>query len=125
VSAIDDTIARLRDMPDRVKELAPAVGEAVLAAAKAELAAGHGLGGDAWEPTKKGKRPLQGAPDALTLKVVGTVILLGLSGAKWFYKFHQAGAGALPARKVFPESGVPAALMNVARRTVREQLERR
>ncbi len=123
MSALDDYIANLRDMPNKIKQLAPGVADAIREVAKAELAAGHGIGGDAWEPTKEGKTPLKGAADSIDVRAVGTVILISFTGTKWYYRFHQSGKTKMPARPVLYTGGIPPAIKAAISKSIRDQLE--
>ncbi len=118
-NGLDIMIRRIRSLPRALERVAPSVAAEVERVAKAELAAGHGIGGASWKATKAGNAPLQGAPDAIEVKAVGTVIVMRISDAKWWYKFHQSGTKKLPVRQVLPTT-IPASITNAIQKRLGE-----
>lgn len=101
LTAIDDWIAKLRQVKGLAKKAAPAVAEALTASVNEDLAAGvDPATGAAWEPTKDGRRPLKNAAtDAIQGSAVGTTVVLKIKERRYFY--HNAGLGS-PQRSVLP-----------------------
>lgn len=95
-------IAKIKRIPNLVKETAPECAKSFHAAVTASLADGQGPNGEAWQRTKAGGAPLpNAASNAVVTKAVGTTII---TAAQFPYAFHDKGArgGALPVRKIAP-----------------------
>lgn len=101
VAAVDEMIARLRGFPDAIRAEAPAIAKRVQAAVEEDIAAGRAPTGTPWKPKKGGGRALVHAAKALTVKAIGTVILLTLEGPE---VFHNFGTHKVPARPILPSS---------------------
>lgn len=83
-AALTALAARLRAMPKLGAEIATAAAPDLLALNKASAAAGTTSEGKPWAPTKKGKRALVRAADALSVRVMGDLVVLVLSGINVF-----------------------------------------
>lgn len=117
-------IAKIKRIPKLIKETAGACAQSFDQAIKAELAAGHGPGGGAWERKADGGKPLpNAAAGAVTTKAVGTTIVVA---TQFPYQFHQRGArgGALPIRSVLP-SKLTDKLASAIRKPLEEAFERK
>lgn len=77
-----------------------------------QLAKGQTPDGKTWQPTKKGTKPLKGAPSAYMQSVVGRSIVMKVLGR---YAFHHFGAGDNPAREQLPTGAMPKELGNAIR----------
>lgn len=101
LTALDEMIAKLREVKGLAKKVAPKVAEALTASIQEDLAAGvDPATGQAWEPTKEGGKPLKNAAtSAITGSAVGTTIVLKINERRYF--FHNAGKG-VPQRGVLP-----------------------
>lgn len=110
VGQLRELAANLRRLDAVGVEIAEASKAEVLAIARETTAAGQSPDGEAWIPTKDGRRPLKGAAAAITAVVSGTskaVLTLVLSG---FYVFHHHARGKrVPRRPMLfnPADGVP------------------
>jgi hypothetical protein len=83
-----------------VKDAAPAVAKATEAHMQEQIAAGQGPDGKAWQLTAEGKRPLRNAGAAVTVRAIGTVILVRLTGPE--VKHHRGIARGRIRRQVIP-----------------------
>ncbi len=79
---------------------------------RGQLAKGETPEGKPWKPTKKGTKPLKGAPSAYMQNVVGKSIVMKVMGR---YAFHHFGAGDNPAREQLPTGTMPKELGNAIR----------
>lgn len=79
---------------------------------RGQLAKGQTPNGKTWTPTKKGTKPLKGAPNAYMQTVVGHSIVMKVMGR---YAFHHFGAGDSPAREQLPTGAMPKELGNAIR----------
>lgn len=94
-----ERLGAMRDFDVEVaREAAPEIEKIV----KATAAAGTTPEGEAWKPTKDGKRPLANAAHAVSARAVGAVVQILLHGVE---VIHNKGAGkTLPARRILPAS---------------------
>lgn len=106
-AGIDEMIRRLRLAKGMVRHAAADAAKAFEAQLKAQLAAGRAPDGSAWKPTKAGTRPLQRAAGAVTVKAVGTALLVRLTG---HHVFHHYGTAKDPQRRILPFRGLPDSL---------------
>lgn len=79
---------------------------------RGQLAKGQTPEGEPWPQTKKGKKPLQGAPNAYMQTVVGRSIVMKVLGR---YAHHHFGSGYSPERRQLPKGRMPAKLGNAIR----------
>lgn len=79
---------------------------------RSQLAKGESPEGKKWATTKKGTKPLKGAPSAYLQTVVGKSIVMKVMGR---YAFHHFGAGYSPAREQLPTGTMPKELGNAIR----------
>lgn len=107
--------ARLRAIPSLGPEIAKAAAPDVLAANRATAYAGTTPDGAAWAPTKKGKRALVHAADALSVRVIGDVIILVLSGIN---VFHNRRRRIVPSRGTALPANYRDAIFAAARRVI-------
>jgi hypothetical protein len=82
-------IARLRDLPGLVTRIAPAVARAIEGEIVAQTKRGVGPDGKAWEKTEDGHVPLQHVEKDLSVRAVGSVVVVRLDGV---YARHDVGA---------------------------------
>lgn len=84
---------------------------------RSQLTKGETPEGEAWKPTKEGKRPLKGAADAYSQDLSGNVILMRIGGAgRKRYVIHHYGAGDQPERRQLPKDQIPHTLGQDIRR---------
>ncbi len=101
-AALTSLAARLRAIPTLGDAIAKGAAPDLLALNKGSADAGTTPDGKSWAPTKKGKRALVHAADALTVQVVGDVVYLVLSGIN---VFHNAKRRIVPFKGIgFPPS---------------------
>ncbi len=98
-------IARLRKLGNLTRDAAPAVAQAVKSESTRQVARGVGPDGQPWALTKTGERPLQAAANAITVAVVGTTVILRLTG---HHARHHFGAvkGKIK-RLILPTAEIP------------------
>lgn len=112
--ALDEMIARVRRVPELVREAAPEVAQEVERELAANIAAGRAPDGSAWEPTKEGKQPLVGAAKALSVRAVGSVILMTVGGPE--AKHHKGTARGKVKRRIILTRGIPAPMASAIRK---------
>lgn len=99
-------IAHLRQLGGLVEEAAPAIAAAVDDELQLQIAAARTPTNAPWRPRKEdGGQALQGAGKALTVKVVGTVILARLEGV--YARHHLGAVRGKVRRQILPTSGIP------------------
>lgn len=64
------------------------------------IAAGTTPSGEAWQAKEDGSKPLRNAKKAVTVRAVGSSVVIELKGVE---VFHQYGAGASPVREIIPK----------------------
>ncbi len=82
--------------------------------------ANRSVSGEAWKPNKDGSKPLQGILSALTVKAIGTVVLVTLTG---HHVFHEFGTKRTPRRSLLPHGGLPDRIGNLIRKGYLEMAE--
>ncbi len=112
---LDRFIADLRSTKGIGKALAPQLAPIVKAEVDAAIAAGHGLDGTPWPARKDGGKPLVNAAKAVSVRAIGSAIVITLTGPE---VFHQFGAGSLPVRAILPVKGLPFKLGNAIRKGI-------
>jgi len=104
-SALDRMIASLRSLSTLPKDAAAAGAPLVEAELRATAAAGQAPDGTPWAPRKKdGGRAMANAANAITVRAVGTTILITLRGPE---VYHHFGAAGKPPRRVIPMGSMP------------------
>lgn len=76
--------------------------------------------GEAWAPTKDGKKALAGVMSAITVKAIDTVVLVTLTG---HHVFHEFGTHRTPRRSLLPHGGLPDRIGNLIRKGYLEMAE--
>jgi hypothetical protein len=105
IEQIDSMQAVLRALESSGPEMAAAGTQALFNVVSADVAAGKDPNtGAAFEPTKKGERPLKNAAKALSWRIVGNIGFLVLSQ---HYTFHFLGTGYLPRRRANLQGRLP------------------
>lgn len=87
-AALDEQIRRLRSVRGLAREAAPEVAAEARAEMEKQIAAGQTPGGQSWQPTADGGRPLRHAAESLTVTAVGTTIVMRLTGR---HALHHRG----------------------------------
>lgn len=124
---LDAIAARLRTLDSVGTAIAEDARADIEAEAKRTAAAGTTPYGEAWQPTKSGKRPLENAASKVSAVVSGVttaVITLVLRGVE---VFHDAAKGkSLPRRQILPTPGeVPARMKEIIARSAKKIVARR
>ena len=104
---IETMIASLRALasPSFATQVAKEALEPVLAIARESAAAGTSPTGEAWRARKDGSRALSKAADAITARVLGTVLQLEVA---YPYSIHHFQDGATrPRRQILPDGDLP------------------
>lgn len=114
-ASLDEWIRDLRATRGIGARMASELAPIVKRETDAGIAAGHGLDGVPWRPTKAGTPPLKHAAKAVSVKGIGNTILLTLTGHE---VFHQFGAGRLPIRAILPLKGLPFRLGDAIRKGI-------
>lgn len=118
-AALDQQVARLRELSELAKKSAPAAAEAVEAAFKAQIARGVDAEGKAWPKTQDGQQALRGAAKSLVVVHVGSTVFARLS--KHVARHNNGTARGGIERAIFPKRGLPAHLAKAVRSEVSEQ----
>jgi hypothetical protein len=107
VATLQDWIDRLHELADLPEALAPRAAKLLEKQVAANIAAGKGPDGTAWQPTKEGAKPLRNAARALRSTSDGTVAILILEGPEVLH--HQGRAKGGIARPILPSRKLPGA----------------
>jgi len=113
---LDAALAKVRALPNLVRDVVPAAAEALDAELRANIAAGRGPDGEAWQLTQAGKQPLQHAGKALTVLPSGGVVVARVTGPEALH--HLGGARGGIARRILPSRGVPAGVQRALQAVV-------
>lgn len=100
-------IDKLRGLEDIATRVAPEVADELRAQLEATVNAGQTPDGIPWQPTAKGERPLQNAAARMTVKAIGTTILVRVTGPTALH--HMGAAAGRIQRQVIPTRDLPAA----------------
>lgn len=101
-AALDEMIAACRSVPGMAKREAPRVAAMLNSVVAQSVAAGTTPEGVPWKLTKKGKVPLRGAMDAVTVEVDGDGVTATLTG---HHVFHQRGTKSAAANRQAKRAG--------------------
>lgn len=104
----------LQRLPHLAEEAAPLIADEFRKQTAENIAAGRNPYGDSWRPKKDGGRPLVKAMKAITVKVMGTVILIVLEGVEAMHHIGNArgyhgGSGKQGGfrRTIIPTGAIP------------------
>lgn len=122
---LSEWAARVRSLRDFAKDTAAESEAGAVRAVQESAAAGVDPDGNAWAPTKDGRRPLKNAAASVFGKVAGATLRLGVRGR---YVFHDRGVGkTIPARHILPVGALPPgvlrAIQEAARRVFRRHMK--
>ncbi len=119
-AALQSMIDRLRKVQKIDTTAAPAVAEAVADDARRTIGAGIGPDGTPWAPLKAtGGRALVNAAEALTVKAIGSLVLMQLSGPE--ARHHRGFARGGVARQIIPTRGIPDPMIRAIRKVLAVQ----
>jgi hypothetical protein len=105
-AALTKQIATLRALPQRLRDEAiPEVAKTFEAEMRGNITAGRAPDGTPWQKTAEGEQPLKNAGKALTVKVIGTVVLARITGPEALHHLGQA-AGKIR-RQILPTKNIP------------------
>lgn len=103
--ALDAEIQRIRSLGRIGEELAPEAAKALDAEIRKDVAAGKDPSGNAWQPTKDGKRPLANAAKSVATTAIGSVVLVTLSGVE--ARHHLGAVKGKIKRQIIPDAKLP------------------
>lgn len=115
LQTLDEWIQSLRTVPQAIPEMAKALVPVIEGECASAVKEQRALDGYKWRPTKDGHAALQGAMGALTVRAIGTRIVLTLTGHE---VFHQFGTHRTPQRPILPIGGMPDKLGNAIRKGI-------
>jgi hypothetical protein len=110
-ATLDRMIAMARSMATLAQDAAPIAARYVETSLRTTAAAGQAPDGTPWSMKKDGGHALKNAAAAISVKAVGTVLLVILRG---HHVYHHFGAG-VPRRQIIPQGSMPAKLGNAIR----------
>jgi len=110
-AALDRMIATARSMATLAQDAAPIAARYVESSLRATASAGQGPDGTPWSEKKDGGQALKNAAAAISVKAIGTVILIVLRG---HHVYHHFGAG-VPRRPIIPQGSMPWKIGNAVR----------
>ncbi len=120
--ALRKWIARLRELGKLAANSASDVAKAIKTEQLAQIARGEGPDGRPWKLTQKGERPLANAGRALTVRVVGTVIVLRLMGHH--ARHHLGAVKGKTRRQILPTGKIPDPVIRAIARVVTGEFHR-
>ena len=88
--ALDRWMEFLQRVPELAEEAAPLIAKELETQLRENIAAGRNPYGDPWPLKKDGSKPLVNAMKAITVKAVGTVILIVLEGVEVMHHVGNA-----------------------------------
>ena len=107
-TALDEMIARLRSLPARVRDIAPAAAEACAKVVAGNIAAQRDPDGKPWLASKDGKPVLVDAMKNVSVSAVGSVVLFRVSGPEARHHLGAAKGGVV--RRLIPLRAMPASI---------------
>jgi hypothetical protein len=110
---LDEHIQRVRDLPKAFEAAAPVVSDDLEAELKRQIAAAQSPTGQAWQPTRKGDRPLDGAEKSVGVAAVGRRIWMRAWGHIARHSKGIAKGGIV--RQVIPTGDIPPRMSDVIR----------
>ncbi|WP_437647860.1 hypothetical protein [Sorangium sp. So ce362] len=112
-AALERMISACQELARLPERAAPLAAQKVGEELRRTASAGQAPDGTPWAPRKAdGGRAMANAAKAITVKAIGTVILITLHGPE---VFHHFGAQGKPARPVIPRGSLPSKLGNAIR----------
>jgi hypothetical protein len=93
-------IAKIRELGTVPEDAAPEVAKELEAEIQANIAAGRGPDGEPWKLTAAGDRPLKRAGAQVRVRVMGSTILVTLTGPE--VRHHRGTARGRITRRVIP-----------------------
>jgi hypothetical protein len=115
-------IDRLHRLEGLTTLSAPKVAVAVEAEVRDQISQGVGPDGVPWKKTKEGKTPLQNAASALTVRPIGSVVLLRLTGPE--AKHHLGAVKGKIKRPIIPTGKIPDPMTRAIERVVTGEFRR-
>lgn len=123
---IDRMVAKCKAIGEIASTTAKVAAPLVAAAVKETVATGADPTDEkAWKAKKDGGRPLENASNAITFRVLDTVIQLILTGKEVFHHYGARG-GALPKRRILPDAGagIPPKLAALLRKSASKEFSK-
>jgi hypothetical protein len=111
-------IKKLNSLPGLPERAAPDIADACAKEIRAQIARGEGPDGEKWKPTKEGNAPLRNAAKALSVRAIGSAIVMKLTGVEALH--HLGGAKGGIARRILPVRRVNESLTRAIDRVLRD-----
>ncbi len=99
-------IERVRQLGNLVRDVTPAVADAVRHELETNITRGVAPDGTRWAPTRDGRTPLRGAAEALRVGAIGTTVIARITGAEARHHLGTARGGIK--RQILPTKAMPA-----------------
>ena len=112
---------RLRELGDIAEDVAPEVAVAVQDELTKQIERGVGPDGRPWKLTRDGRKPLRNAAKALTVRVIGSVILTQLTGPE--ARHHLGAVRGKVRRAILPTRRIPDPMVRAIRRVIEQRFE--
>lgn len=114
--ALRNHVRRLRELGTLAADAAPDLADAVEGEVRAQIARGEAPDGTRWQLTQDGRRPLQSAGESLTVRALGSVVILRVVG---HHARHHLGAvkGGVK-RQILPTARIPAPMVRALTTTL-------
>lgn len=125
-SSLDSMILRVQGLSKGFAEaVAQEAGPAIENAVKAAAAAGTDINGTAWANRKDGSRALPDVAKDLSVKVLGTIIQIQLTGGSYWHQ-RAKGTETRPQRQILPDTGngAPEALTSIVEKAAAKTFRR-
>lgn len=116
-----DQIRRLRTLAGFGAASAPVVARAVKVESRKQVAAGLAPDGRPLQLTKEGKQPLRNAGQAITVRAVGSTVLMVIKGHH--ARHHLGFAKGKIKRPLIPTDEIPAPMTRAIERVVTGEFE--
>lgn len=110
---LNEQIRRIRSIPKLARAAAPEVAQEVKREIDATIAAGTDPEGNPWPATKSGDPALVNAARAVSVRAVGSVVLVTLTGPEVHH--HRGGTRGHVRRPIIPTRGLPGPMTKAIR----------
>lgn len=113
---LDKQITRLNELGNLRTRSTPMVAEAAKQETKKTIEQAVSPSGLAWRKTKDGRTPLRNAAKNLSVKVIGSVVLMTLTGPE--ARHHLGAVKGKIQRRIIPTGELPAPFVKAIKRVV-------
>lgn len=111
---------RIRELGLLPRKIAPRAAELIEEDIAANVAAGRGPSGEAWEPKADGSKPLVGAASAVVAAASGSKVIVTLTAPEAFH--HKGRTRGRKVRAILPSAVNPEPIVKAVRRAISEEL---